>query len=196
MNQTELYSIDNAKNRFEELMHYGVARRSGRYPWGSGEDPHQHGSRDFLGRVDELRKSNFEYVDENGKKWTGDTAIAKSMGLTTGQFRTELAIANSERRALDVATAKSLKADGLGATEIGRKMGISESTVRSLLDDKSEARMNQAKETAAFIKEQIDNKAKTDPNGKGMIDIGTGADKELNISKSNIYLVTSFTTYL
>ena len=186
MNQTELYSIDNAKNRFEELMHYGVARRSGRYPWGSGEDPHQHGSRDFLGRVDELRKSNFEYVDENGKKWTGDTAIAKSMGLTTGQFRTELAIANSERRALDVATAKSLKADGLGATEIGRKMGISESTVRSLLDDKSEARMNQAKETAAFIKEQIDNKAKTDPNGKGMIDIGTGADKELNISKERL----------
>ena len=33
------------------LAHYGVPRRSGRYPWGSGDDPYQHG-RDFLGRVE------------------------------------------------------------------------------------------------------------------------------------------------
>ena len=178
MNSEEYYSIENAKERFEELMHYGMPRRSGRYPWGSGEDPHQHGSQDFLGRVDELRKSKFTYTDEEGKKWTGDTAIAKSMGLTTGQFRTELAIANTERRALDVATAKSLKADGLGNTAAARKMGIPESTYRSLLNDKSEARMNQAKETAAFIKEQVDK--------KGMIDVGTGVEKELNISKERL----------
>lgn len=25
----------------ETLMHYGVPRRSGRYPWGSGERPYQ-----------------------------------------------------------------------------------------------------------------------------------------------------------
>ena len=30
------------------LMHYGVKRRSGRYPWGSGDNPYQHGG-DFLG---------------------------------------------------------------------------------------------------------------------------------------------------
>jgi DNA-binding CsgD family transcriptional regulator len=182
----ELYSVDNAKERFEELMHYGIKRRSGRYPWGSGEDPHQHGSRDFLGRVDELRKSNFEFTDEKGKKWTGDTAIAKAMGLTTGQFRTELAIANSERRSLQVATAKSLTEDGLGATEIGRRMGLSESTVRSLLNDKSEAKMNEAKGAADYIKSVIDKKAKDDPQGHGMIDIGTGTEKELNISKERL----------
>ena len=186
----ELYSMKSAKERFEELMHYGMPRRSGRYPYGSGDDPYQHGSRDFLGRVEELRKSNFEFVDEKGKKYTGDTAIAKSMGLTTGQFRTELGIANSERRALDVATAKSLKADGLGATEIGRKMGLPESTVRSLLDDRSEARMNQAKETAAHIKNIIDAKAKSDPQGHGMVDIGTGTEKELNISKERLNQAT------
>ena len=44
------------------LMHIGMPRRSGRYPWGSGEDPHQHGSRDFLGRVDELRKQGFTFT--------------------------------------------------------------------------------------------------------------------------------------
>ena len=39
----------------EELKHYGMPRRSGRYPWGSGENPYQH-SRDFLSRVEELKK--------------------------------------------------------------------------------------------------------------------------------------------
>ena len=26
----------------ESLCHYGMPRRSGRYPWGSGEEPYQH----------------------------------------------------------------------------------------------------------------------------------------------------------
>ena len=77
----------------EDLMHYGMPRRSGRYPWGSGEDPYQHG-RDFLGRVDEMRKNNFTYTDENGKKWTGDNAIAKSMGLTSSEYRRQVSWAN------------------------------------------------------------------------------------------------------
>lgn len=40
------------------LMHYGMPRRSGRYPWGSGDNPNQR-TGDFLSRVDELRKNNF-----------------------------------------------------------------------------------------------------------------------------------------
>lgn len=159
------------------LMHYGMPRRSGRYPWGSGKDPYQR-TGDFMSRVDDLRKQNFTYTDENGKIFKGDTAIAKSMGLSTTQFRTEYAIAKNERRLLQVNTAKALKKDGLGATEIGRKMGISESSVRSLLNAKSEEKMKQAKETAKFIKEQVDK--------KGMIDVGTGVERELNISKEKL----------
>ena len=37
------------------LMHYGMPRRSGRYPWGSGDNPYQH-SGDFLSRVKELKE--------------------------------------------------------------------------------------------------------------------------------------------
>lgn len=160
-----------------ELMHYGMPKRSGRYPWGSGEDPYQHGT-DFLARVEDLRKQGFKYTDDKGKTYTGDTAIAKSMGLSTTQFRTELSLAKDERRALSVAKAKSLKADGLGDTEIGRRMGVNESTVRSWLNADSEARMNQAKETANFIKDQIEK--------KGMIDVGRGVERELNISKEKL----------
>lgn len=170
--------LDSAESGENELAHYGIKRRSGRYPWGSGDDPYQHGS-DFLGRVEELRKQNFTYTDpDTGKKYSGDTAIAKSLGLSTGQFRTEIGLAKDERRMLQVATVKSLQKDGLNNSEIGRKMGISESTVRSLLDSKSEARMNQAKETAALIKKHIDE--------KGMIDVGKGVERELGISKEKM----------
>ena len=165
------------EDRENYLEHYGIKRRSGRYPWGSGEEPYQHGQ-DFIGRVDELRKQGFTYTDENGKKWAGDTAIAKSLGLSTTQFRTEIGIARDERRMLQAARAKSLKEDGLGATEIGRQMNLPESTVRSLLNEKSEARMKEAKNTADFIKKQIDE--------RGMIDVGTGTEIELNISKERL----------
>ena len=150
------------------LMHYGMPRRSGRYPWGSGDNPYQH-SGDFLGRIEELKKQGWTETPEN---------IKKEFGLTTTQYRTEKALAKDERRMLDVARAKSLKEDGLGYSEIGRQMGVNESTVRSWLDPNSEARMNQAKKTADFIRQQI--------NEKGMIDVGTGVERELGISKEKL----------
>ena len=166
----------------DDLMHYGMPRRSGRYPWGSGEDPYQHG-RDFLGRVDEMRKNNFTYTDEKGKTWTGDAAIAKSMGLSTTQFRTELGLAKDERRMLQVETAKRLRdKEGMGPSAIGKEMGLNESTVRSLLNENSEARMNRAKETAEFLKAR----SKEVAADGGMIDIGSGAELELGISREKL----------
>lgn len=160
-----------------ELMHYGMPRRSGRYPWGSGDNPYQR-TDDFLSRVEDLRKSNFTYVDEDGKTWTGDTAIAKSMGLSTTQFRTEIGLAKDERRMYQVAQIKSMREDGLGYSEIGRRLGINESSVRSMLDKGAESNMMKAKETAEFLKKQVDE--------KGMIDVGTGVERELNISKEKL----------
>lgn len=158
----------------EILMHYGMPRRSGRYPWGSGEDPYQH-SRNFMSRVDEMRKEGFTYTDEKGKTYTGDTAIAKSLGLSTTQFRTEYSIAKNEVRSYNVARARSLQADGLSTTEIGRAMGVNESTVRGWFDSESESKMNQAKQTADHIRDQIET--------KGMIEVGKGVERELGISK-------------
>lgn len=153
------------------LKHYGMPRRSGRYPWGSGEDPYQH-TQDFLSRYDSYKKAGYSEVD-----------IAKAMGVvdnkgkpSTGKLRTQYKIATNDRRMLQVMTAERLRdKEGLGATEIGKKMGISESTVRSLLDTKRAERTMLARNTAEFLKEQI----KT----KGMIDVGVGVERELGISK-------------
>ena len=160
------------------LMHYGMPRRSGRYPWGSGDNPYQH-SGDFLSRVNELKKSNFTFTDADGKTYTGEVAIAKSMGLSTTQFRTQVSLAKDERRSADVATAKALREKGYSLNEIAKKMGFNnDSSVRSLLNEHAEARMNQAKATAEFLKKQIAE--------KGMIDVGTGVEKELGISKEKM----------
>ena len=156
----------------EYLEHYGMPRRSGRYPWGSGKDPNQR-TGDFLSRVDNLKSQGLS-----------EKEIADSLGMTTTQLRTEKALAKNERRALDVARAKSLKEDGLGATEIAKKMSdelgrsINESTVRSWLNEESAARMNKAKETADFLRKQIEE--------KGMIDVGNGVELELGISKEKL----------
>jgi hypothetical protein len=173
----EIRSYIGTNDGSKSLAHYGMPRRSGRYPWGSGDDPYQH-SKDFLGRVEEMRKAGFTYTDEKGKTWSGDTAIAKSMGLSSTQFRAEIGIANDTRRMYDVSRAKALKEKGLGNTAIGREMGIPESTVRSLLDPQAESRMKAAKEAADFIKKQVDE--------RGMIDVGVGVERELNISSEKL----------
>lgn len=163
-----------AEEMNEVLMHYGMPRRSGRYPWGSGEDPYQH-ERDFLGRIEELKKNGWEETPEN---------IKKEFGLTTTQYRAQKGIAKDARRMLMVARAKSLKEDGLGDSEIARRMSkevgkdINESTVRSWLNAQSETRMKKARETADFIRQQVDT--------QGMIDVGAGVAMELRISKEKL----------
>ena len=139
----------------DELMHYGMPRRSGRYPWGSGENPYQH-EPNFLNRVRQLREENFEYTDSDGKTYTGDLAIAKSMGLTSTQFRTQLSLAKNEERKVAVDKVKSLRADGKSLNEIAEIMGYkNDSSVRSLLNSDSEARMLSAQTTADFLKIQV-----------------------------------------
>ena len=61
-----------AEQNENSLEHYGMPRRSGRYPWGSGEDPYQHGSQDFLSRVEELKKQGWTETAENVKKAFGE----------------------------------------------------------------------------------------------------------------------------
>lgn len=152
----------------DALEHYGMPRRSGRYPWGSGDDPYQHNV-DFLSRVEALKKQGWVENAEN---------VKKEFGVTLNEYRNEKSWCNYERRMLQVKTAESLKADNLGPSEIGRRMGLNESTVRSLLDSKSKSNMEEAKNTADFLKARVDE--------KGMVDVGTGVERELNVSRTKL----------
>ena len=102
--------LDDNKPSLDELIHYGMPRRSGRYPWGSGKDPYQH-SGDFLSRVEQLSKSGMS-----------EKKIAESMGLTTTQLRIQKSMAKEERRSLEVATAKGLREKGYSLKEIANQI--------------------------------------------------------------------------
>lgn len=166
----EILSYYGSKDESDVILHYGMKYRSGRYPYGSGDDPYQHG-RDFLGRIDELKKQGWTETAENIKKEFGEN-------VTLSDYRNEKKWCEYERRLRNVETAKRLRdKEGLGPTEIGRRMGVNESTVRSLLNPDSEAKMKIAKDTADFLK------SKVDENEHGMLDVGKGTELRLRVSK-------------
>ena len=150
-----------------DVEHYGVKRRSGRYPWGSGEDPYQH-SGDFLARVAELKKSGMN-----------EKELAEALGYeNTTYYRRAYRMATNQRKRIQTERAKSLAEDGLGATEIGRQLGVSESTVRSWLDESRQSNLKIATNIADTLKQEIDS--------KGAIDIGAGVERELGISRNKL----------
>lgn len=153
---------------YDYLKHYGMPRRSGRYPWGSGENPYQH-SLDFIGRYDDLRRSGLSEIE-----------IAKSMGFeSTGQLRVARAKAGNERKLYLYERARALRDDGLNPTEIAREMGFNnESSVRSLFKTFESGKVTKARETAEFLKKMVDE--------KGFIDVGAGVNLELKISETKM----------
>lgn len=148
------------------LMHYGVKKRSGRYPWGSGDNPYQH-SGDFLSRVEELQKTGMSEKD-----------IAETIGLSTTDLRMQMRLAKHERRQLEVDRARSLKEDGLSNSEIGRIIGKNESSVRSLLDERRADNTSKARVTADRLREEIET--------KGILDVGAGVERELGVSQNTL----------
>lgn len=145
------------------LMHYGVKRRSGRYPWGSGDNPYQHGS-DFLARVEELQR-----IGKTEKQ------IADELHLSTTDLRMQVRVAKHERRALQADRARSLREDGKTLDEIASILGYAnDSSVRALLNENTAANKNKAQATAEILKKELAE--------KGAIDVGTGVERQLGVS--------------
>lgn len=164
------------------LEHYGMLRRSGRYPWGSGDNPYQH-SGDFLSRVEELRKiPGYSWTDTKGEfgpvgtVYKGDTAIAHEMGLSSGQFRAATEIAKEERRSEQVAIAVKLREDGHSLNAIAERMGFkNDSSVRALLDEDVHRRKSVAQNNADFLRKLVDE--------HGMVEVGKGTEIGFGVSK-------------
>ena len=162
----------------DALMHYGTKYHSGRYPYGSGEDPYQHNG-DFLSRVERLKKEGFrETADE----------VQKHFGMKLEEYRNEKYWAEFTRREQNVVKAKNMKEKGMGNSAIAKEFGVNESTVRSWLDPKSEVKMMAAKQTADFLKEQIKEKGMLDvgKDAERFINVGEGAEKGMGISRTKL----------
>lgn len=157
----------------KELRHYGTPRHSGRYPWGSGENPYQHNAA-FLKRYSDLKKS--------GKS---EAEIAKEMGCkNTTELRAKHTVATNNKRAADVAYAERLRDKGYSPTEIGRKMGMNESSIRSLLNPSTKSRKSGLDSTVKAVKDEVDRKR--------YLDVGAGVEYQLNgVSKDRLNKVVA-----
>ena len=162
----ELYS-DQTDPDGESLEQYGTPRHSGRYPWGSGENPYQRYA-DFLGNVKKLEQ-----------KGMTRTEIARSMGMTTTVLRAKISVANDELRKERVAMAFKLKEKGYSAPAIAKRMGLpSESSVRSLLNEKSKQRGEQTAQLMDILKKTVEEKK--------YVDVGGGSELRLGVSEQKL----------
>ena len=184
-------------------MHEGVAhdenppgRGSGRYPFGSGERPHQH-AWDLKARYAKLHALVGKEINPDTGKYYTEKDIAKMMGFThqewdkekqqwveaghTAKLKAEKEIATQEVNSdqyeevmwyynhIDPKTGKPYK-----RAEIARIMGINESSVRSIENTKSAAADNQLFRASEELKKASEE--------KGFIDISKGAELTLGVS--------------
>jgi hypothetical protein len=148
-----------------ELQHYGILRRSGRYPWGSGESVEQ--SRNFLSYVDGLKQ-----------KGLSEGQIAEGFGATLHELRAARSIASNETRAANATQALRLKDKGMGSSAIAARMGIPESSVRSLLKPALDSRQDSLLTTANMLRDKV---------GKNKyLQVGVGVENQLGISATKL----------
>ena len=145
------------------LMHYGTPRHSGRYPWGSGEDPYQHNA-DFLRTISDKKREGLS--EKQIADYLGYDSITK--------YRADISRASNEKRSADQAMAIRLHDKGYSNVAAAAKMGIPESTYRNYLKGVENHRATINKDICDNLKRQVAE--------KGCIDIGSGVENQLGIS--------------
>jgi len=148
------------------IKHYGVKERSGRYPFGSGGNAEQRGT-SFLAYIDDLKKNGMT-----------DVEISKSLGMSTTTLRAKRSLAKAEKRKADYSFALRLKDKGMSNVAIGERMGINESSVRSLLNPVIHEKNNITKATANMLMAEVDKKK--------YLDVGVGTECHLGISRTKL----------
>lgn len=146
--------------------HEGNTPHSGRYEWGSGENPHQHRF-DFLVEVERLRS-----------KGMTNTEIAKAMGYSTGEWRAKLTNQKAEKYASDAGRALKMKERGMSNVAIAEKLGVSEGTVRNMLKNPEKMKDQILENTADILRASVD--------AKGYIDVGEGVERSLGIPRTKM----------
>ena len=150
----------------KELYHYGTPRHSGRYPWGSGENPYQ-GDMDFKAHVASLKK----------KGWT-QKQIAKSMGMNTSDLRAKIDIASENLTRGRNAEIFKLRDKNYSKIAIARQLQIPESTVRNVLKNVDKVKADSTRSVAETLKEAI--------KDQKYIDVGHGCESQMGISKDKL----------
>lgn len=175
------------------LAHYGILRKSGRYPWGSGENPYQR-SKTFLSMVKELEEQGLTPVEiARGLK----AMSADGVEFTTSELRDAKSIAKNKIKHYDILEVEKLAAKGLSNTEIARAMGKNESTIRSLRKPGELDKALKLEATADMLRRQVKEKKYVDIGAASEHLVGlteTELKKGVAILKDEGYVVTRVQT--
>lgn len=161
---TEAIFIDGDERA---IFHTGTKRHSGRYPWGSGENPGQR-NRSFLMEVDMLKK-----------KGMTEKQIAEGFGLSMKQLRDNKAIAKHEIKQELVNKAVDMRDNRqMSNVAIGEALNMNESSVRALLSESTKEKMERLETLSNTVKAAVDEKR--------MVDIGSGVEAQLGVSRERL----------
>jgi hypothetical protein len=161
---------------YNTLKHYGILRKSGRYPWGSGSNPAQR-SKSFMDYISKMRETMTE------------VEIAKALSteehpFTTTDLRIANSIARNAKKSADIARATQLREDkAYSNVKIGEIMGINESSVRSLLAPGQREKTDILLATSNMLRDEVET--------KGTLDIGKGVENHLGVSKERLATAVS-----
>lgn len=153
------------------IEHYGKGHldggHSGRYAWGSGDNPYQH-SGEFLARVRDLESQGLS-----------EKSIRESLGLSSPDFRTYKRYAIREAKLRENEKIWKLTEEGYNDTQIGKMMNLPESTIRSRKNQQRQLNLDEAGATANILRDSF-------ASGKKVLDVGEGVERELGISKDKL----------
>lgn len=153
----------------EYLSHYGILRRSGRYPWGSSNNVVTR-SEGFLDTVRALK-------DEGLK----DVEIARGLGMSTTDLRANKSIANNQIKQSEISMAQRLKDKGMSNVAIAERMfgnPKKESSVRALLADGAQEKADILITITNMLKDRVDEKK--------YVDVGVGVENHIGISNNRL----------
>ena len=154
-----------------DAMQYGILRKSGRYPWGSGSTQNVR-NRDFLAYFDKVRSDGEMSI----------TQACQMLGISTTDYRAARSAAKNQQKQQQIHMAQTLKnRKGWSNEQIALKMFGSktkESTVRSLLKEDTKAKADALHNIARMLEEGV--------IAKRFIDIGTGVEQYLGISADRL----------
>lgn len=171
----------------EELYHYGTPHEgmkshSGRYQWGSGENPHQHeDGASFLKFYSDLRKAGFSNKD------IAEYLGGEDAGWTTTSLSNRLAYLREEERNAQRSIIQAMRdgshplcVDGqpMGWTEIGKQLGMSESSVRTKYASIDIEKNFQIKNTAEALRECVKNNT--------YVDVGVGTANLMGVTSTKL----------
>ena len=149
------------------LAHYGIKRRSGRYPWGSGGQG-QNSPTAFLRAADKLKRQGLS-----------EKEIATSLGLkSTLALRNEKTLAKMVVREGQRIFIQRQKDSGMSNVAIAKQLNMPESTIRSLLKPGANMKFRVIRSIADTVKKAADS--------FGFVDVGDGVHLYLGVSETKL----------